>query len=323
MIVLDDHSEDATAEIVSRAGRGRWAGATGPWSGVARRTGAVSNTRAGCWLTRRETPCWFSSMPTSSSRPTLWSRMVVFLRATAADLASGIPHQQTVGILEKLVIPLIHFILLGFLPIRMMRGTTQPHFAAGCGQLFITTRDAYERAGGHAAIRSTLHDGIKLPRAYRTAGLRTDLFDATDLAECRMYRMRRCALERPGQECRRGAGLAQADRADDAAAHRGPGAAHGIARDGAGVGAGALAGVGLALTAAAVAAAYYPRLAAVGRFRQSLAGALFASRRRIVIGGDSVGCTGSKLAGKPASWKGRAYPARAVLEAAQVERRIP
>ena len=42
--------------------------------------------------------------------------------------------------------------------------------------------------GGHAAIRATLHDGIKLPRAYRAAGLKTDLFDATDLATCRMYR---------------------------------------------------------------------------------------------------------------------------------------
>jgi hypothetical protein len=42
--------------------------------------------------------------------------------------------------------------------------------------------------GGHAVIRSTLHDGLRLPRAFREAGLRTDLCDATDLASCRMYR---------------------------------------------------------------------------------------------------------------------------------------
>src|SRR5262249_48686171 len=34
----------------------------------------------------------------------------------------------------------------------------------------------------------TLHDGLKLPRAYRLAGLKTDICDATDLAACRMYR---------------------------------------------------------------------------------------------------------------------------------------
>ena len=52
----------------------------------------------------------------------------------------------------------------------------------------MTSRDAYEKVGGHAAVKSSLHDGIKLPRAYRTAGMMTDICDATDLAVCRMYR---------------------------------------------------------------------------------------------------------------------------------------
>jgi hypothetical protein len=47
--------------------------------------------------------------------------------------------------------------------------------------------DAYRRAGGHAAIRTSLHDGLKLPRLFRSAGLRTDLVDGTRLAHCRMY----------------------------------------------------------------------------------------------------------------------------------------
>src|SRR5262249_12883532 len=49
-------------------------------------------------------------------------------------------------------------------------------------------RDGYEGAGGHAAIRSSRHDGVTLPRAFRRAGVATDLCDATDLATCRMYR---------------------------------------------------------------------------------------------------------------------------------------
>jgi hypothetical protein len=69
-----------------------------------------------------------------------------------------------------------------------MRASTLPAYGAGCGQLFFTTREAYAVAGGHAAIRGSLHDGIMLPRAYRRAGLMTDLFDATPLAACRMYR---------------------------------------------------------------------------------------------------------------------------------------
>jgi hypothetical protein len=45
----------------------------------------------------------------------------------------------------------------------------------------MTTREAYEKAGGHAAVKDSLHDGIKLPRAYRLAGLMTDVCDATEL----------------------------------------------------------------------------------------------------------------------------------------------
>jgi glycosyltransferase involved in cell wall biosynthesis len=88
---------------------------------------------------------------------------------------------------ERLLLPLIHFILLGFLPMHAMRRTRWPSMSAGCGQLFIARRDAYERCGGHAKLRDSLHDGIKLPRVFRKAGFRTDLFDATDLATCRMY----------------------------------------------------------------------------------------------------------------------------------------
>jgi hypothetical protein len=68
-----------------------------------------------------------------------------------------------------------------------MRRTTAPECSAGCGQLFIARRDAYQACGGHANIRDSLHDGIQLPRLFRKAGFRTDLFDATDLATCRMF----------------------------------------------------------------------------------------------------------------------------------------
>jgi hypothetical protein len=68
-----------------------------------------------------------------------------------------------------------------------MRRSADPAFGAGCGQLFIARREAYEKCGGHAAIAASLHDGITLPRAFRRAGFRTDLFDATDTISCRMY----------------------------------------------------------------------------------------------------------------------------------------
>ncbi|MCX7432592.1 MAG: glycosyltransferase family 2 protein [Planctomycetia bacterium] len=114
-------------------------------------------------------------------------RCVAFLDASQASLVSGFPRQVTGSFPEWMLLPLIHFVLLGFLPIARSRMDNSPGLAAGCGQLFITRRGDYLRAGGHTAIRASLHDGIKLPRAFRRAGLRTDIFDATDIASCRMY----------------------------------------------------------------------------------------------------------------------------------------
>ena len=114
-------------------------------------------------------------------------RAIMQRRRTRADLLSGFPRQRVITIGEQLLIPLIHVILLCFLPFALMRWTRMTGAAAGCGQFFLTTKRAYEQTGGHGAIRQSLHDGIMLPRAYRMSGLKTDLFDASDVARCRMY----------------------------------------------------------------------------------------------------------------------------------------
>ena len=122
-----------------------------------------------------------------SLMPDALIRMSAFMEQSGAALASGVPQQETLTFSERLLIPLIHFVLLGFLPIGRMRACRDPAYGAGCGQLFVTRADAYQACGGHSCIRATLHDGPKLPRVFRAAGFKTDLFDATGIAQCRMY----------------------------------------------------------------------------------------------------------------------------------------
>jgi hypothetical protein len=114
-------------------------------------------------------------------------RAVEQRRRNEVDLLSGFPRQRVVSFGEQLLIPLIHVILLCFLPFVLMRSTRMIGAAAGCGQFFLTTKRAYALSGGHSSIKQSLHDGIMLPRAYRKSGLKTDLCDASDLATCRMY----------------------------------------------------------------------------------------------------------------------------------------
>ncbi len=111
-----------------------------------------------------------------------------WMRQNGVQLASGVPRQEFGGFSQRLLIPLIHFVLLGFLPLRRMRESRHPAYATGCGQLVIADAAAYRGSGGHAAIRDRIHDGLALPKLFRQHNFRTDLFDATEMATCRMYR---------------------------------------------------------------------------------------------------------------------------------------
>jgi glycosyltransferase involved in cell wall biosynthesis len=187
VIVLDDHSTDRTAEIVREiaAKDSRLRLETAPslpegWCGK----------QAACFALSKLAKYDVFTFLDADVRlePDALARTALFLDASGAALVSGFPRQETGTFLEKLFIPLIHWLLLCWLPLWGMRHFRWSAFGAGCGQFFMTTRSAYEKVGGHAAVKSSLHDGLTLPRAYRRAGYFTDVCDATNLATCRMYR---------------------------------------------------------------------------------------------------------------------------------------
>jgi len=190
VIVLDDASTDRTAEIVRTiaATDSRLRLETAPplpegWCGKQHACFALSK------LARFDT---FSFLDADVRlEPDALARMALFLKQSGAELVSGFPRQETGTLLEKLLIPLINWLLLSFLPLWGMRHFRWSAFGAGCGQWFMTSRLAYEKVGGHAAVKSSLHDGLTLPRAYRKTGFFTDVCDATHLATCRMYRSAR------------------------------------------------------------------------------------------------------------------------------------
>jgi Glycosyl transferase family 2 len=187
VIVMDDHSTDRTAAIVSSLSRGdvRLRLESSPdlppgWCGKQHACDALAKRARYPFLVFLDADVRLA--------PDALGRMLAFVKDRDVALASGVPHQELSTFSEWLMLPLIHFVLLGFLPIHRMRQTTSPACSAGCGQLFIARREAYQIIGGHGSIRNSLHDGLQLPRAFRKAGFQTDLFDATDLATCRMFR---------------------------------------------------------------------------------------------------------------------------------------
>ena len=186
LIVMDDSSTDGTADIVReiaahdpRVQLRQAPPLPAGWNGKQHACWALAHAASHDLL------CFVDADVRLS--PEALNRMAAFLEASRSDLVSGFPRQITHTPLEWLLLPLIHFILLGFLPLAGMRRSQSPAYAAGCGQFFLARRTAYFAAGGHAAIAETRHDGLLLPRVFRSHHLRTDLADLTLLASCRMY----------------------------------------------------------------------------------------------------------------------------------------
>jgi hypothetical protein len=187
LIVLDDASTDGTAAIVhsiaARDSRVRCVSApslSAGWAGKAHAAHALSR------LAIHDVFCFLDADVRIA--PDTLSRMYTFMWKTHSALVSGFPEEITVTPLEWLLLPLIQFLLLGYLPFVGLRFTSLPAFGAGCGQFLMMSREGYEKTGGYASVRTTMHDGIMLSKLFRRHQLHTDVADLTGLASCRMYR---------------------------------------------------------------------------------------------------------------------------------------
>jgi hypothetical protein len=304
VVVMDDSSTDRTAEIVAavaqRDARVRLEQASPlppGWNGK----------QHACWLLAHastgKTLCFMDADVRLA--PEAMSRMSAFMLREKGALVSGFPRQITYTWMEWLLLPLVHFILLGFLPLARMRSSTDPSLAAGCGQFMMVDRAAYLAAGGHSGIRNTMHDGLLLPRLLRSAGYRTDLADLTTLATCRMYTNARqvwCGLAKNATE-----GLAAPARIVPISLLLLLGQVAPVVlafilwRAGE---ASAILWLGVAI---AVFAAWLPRILAIRRFRQDWRGALLHPVGILVLLAVQWYALAGRWTGRAVRWKERSY----------------
>jgi len=112
---------------------------------------------------------------------------VTLLEQTGLDLLSPYPRQEAPGP-TALVQPLLQWSWLTFLPLRAAERSARPSLAAANGQLLAVRRGAYDRAGGHAAVRAEVVEDVELLRAVKRIGGRGGVCDGTPLATTCMYR---------------------------------------------------------------------------------------------------------------------------------------
>ena len=187
VVVLDDGSTDGTAELA------RWI-----VDGDPRVRLLTGRSLAPGWLGKPHACFQLAAAAAASSdvlvfldadvvlAPHAIAATVALLEQTGLDLLSPYPRQDAPGA-TGLVQPLLQWSWLTFLPLRLAERSPRPSLSAANGQLLAVRREAYDRAGGHAAVRDAVVEDIELLRAIKRTGGRGGVCDGTELATTRMY----------------------------------------------------------------------------------------------------------------------------------------
>ncbi len=187
ILVLDDNSEDRTAEIVAgmaaQDGRVRLiSGEPLPedWAGKPFACYQLARRARGSWLL-------FVDADTVHAPHMLRSVLALAVRSKASML-SGFPRQLAGTWPLKIVMPLMYFVILGWLPIWWLQRCKTPRPSLAIGQFLMFPRDEYWRIGGHKVVQNRIVEDVWLGIEVCRAGGCHVAADLSSVVECNMYR---------------------------------------------------------------------------------------------------------------------------------------
>ncbi|HEX8913638.1 MAG TPA: glycosyltransferase [Humisphaera sp.] len=201
VVVVDDQSDDATPAVLERlraehpglrvvrtaerpAG---WVGKT--WavaSGVEAVRAAGGPADAGTVPGPGPDEVYVFTDADCAFHPNAVATVVRVMRERDADLLSVLPRMQFGPACEKLGLPGLVTVLSMVFPLGKVNDPASP-LALAAGGFIAVKRSAYERAGGHEAVRHHVVEDVNLARLVKQSGGRLDTRLTRDLVSTRMY----------------------------------------------------------------------------------------------------------------------------------------
>lgn len=185
ILVVDDQSQDRTGEIleglkseIPRLRTIRIGSLPEGWVGKAHAAATAAKLACGDWLL-------FTDADTEHLPGSL-EALLKRAESDCADLLSISPGQQTPTWWEKAVIPVVYVHLASLFRFEEISDPGSPAAAAN-GQYVLIRRGAYEKAGGHEAVRTEILEDVELARRLKAAGGRLIFMPGAAWVQTRMY----------------------------------------------------------------------------------------------------------------------------------------
>ncbi len=186
LLVLDDHSTDGTRAILDALA------AENPRLGILDGEEPPPGWLGKHWAchqlaARAEGKLLLFTDADTVHHPRALSDAVELLQRRRAGLLSLMPRQVLGSFGERLLVPLMTWCIISFLPLALLRLLKKPFLAPANGQYMLFRREVYRRIDGHAAVRSHATDDVALGRRVVEAGDRLVFTDGARRVACRMY----------------------------------------------------------------------------------------------------------------------------------------
>lgn len=116
------------------------------------------------------------------------SDVVAFAEENKTGLLSIMPYEESITFWEKIVIPMLYFAVMAFLPVPLVEKSHRKEFSMGNGQFLFFNRECYDLIGGHESLKNRIVEDVWIARRVKEFGQKLIFADGTDLMKCRMYK---------------------------------------------------------------------------------------------------------------------------------------